>query len=140
MEDFFKPKIVYGQFQDSAEYAFAESGVFLSSNEYLMLCPHYNAKCLVAFLNSGIIEWLLMHITGNLGGNAKIGQKSNFIKLSIPILSLDEQNMFATLVDKYLCSNQEEKKILEKTISNSILNFYGFSEEEKCIIESQQSQ
>ena len=41
-EDFGKPKIVYGQFQDSVEYCFAESGVYLSSNEYLLLCPNYS--------------------------------------------------------------------------------------------------
>ena len=74
-DDFFKPKIVYGQFQDGAEYSFAEEGVFLSSNEYMLISKNYSSKCLLAFLNCKTSEWLLGNITGNLGGNAKIGQK-----------------------------------------------------------------
>ena len=93
-EDFFQPKIVYGQFQDGAEYAFAESGVFLSSNEYMLITHHYSSKCLLAFLNSKVSEWLLGQITGNLGCNAKIGQKSNFLKLSIAQLNVERQKVF----------------------------------------------
>ena len=33
-EDFFQPKIVYGQFQDGAEYSFAEPGILLSSTTF----------------------------------------------------------------------------------------------------------
>ena len=75
LEDFFLPKIVYGQFQDGAEYSFAESGVFLSSNEYMLITHHYSSKCLLAFLNSKASEWLLGQITGNLGCNEPYGQR-----------------------------------------------------------------
>lgn len=136
MEDFFRPKIVYGQFQDGAEYSFAEPGIFLSSNEYLLIVREYSAKCLLAFLNSKVSEWLLSKITGNLGDNAKIGQKSNFLKLSVAILSQDEQRFFEGKVDELL-SNPDSQKNIETDIDKAIYRVYGLLIDEIQFIESQ---
>lgn len=135
-EDFNRPKIVYGQFQDNAEYSFAESGIFLSSNEYLLITKNYSSKCLLAFLNSKVSEWYLSIITGNLGGNAKIGQKSNFLKLVVAVLPLSTQQYFEQQVDKILSTPNIASKI-EKEINVVIYDIYGFSENEIQIIESQ---
>ena len=135
-EDFFQPKIVYGQFQDGAEYSFAESGIFLSSNEYMLITHNYSAKCLLAFLNSKASEWLLGQITGNLGRNAKIGQKSNFLKLSIAVLSEEHQHRFEEYVDCIL-ADRTESAPYEALIDNEIYKVYGLSDEEICLIESQ---
>ena len=139
LEDFNKPKIVYGQFQDGAEYSFAEPGIFLSSNEYMLIVQNYSSKCLLAFLNSKPSEWLLSKITGNLGGNSKIGQKSNFLKLSIAILDKEQQQIFEKLVDEILLS-KVDSPTLDLLINNKIYEIYGFSKEESDLIESQQSQ
>ena len=136
LEDFFRPKIVYGQFQDGAEYSFAEPGIFLSSNEYLLIVREYSAKCLLAFLNSKVSEWLLSKITGNLGDNAKIGQKSNFLKLSVAILSQDEQRFFEGKVDELL-SNPDSQKNIETDIDKAIYRVYGLLIDEIQFIESQ---
>ena len=135
-EDFFQPKIVYGQFQDGAEYSFAESGIFLSSNEYMLITHHYSAKCLLAFLNSKVSEWLLGQITGNLGCNAKIGQKSNFLKLSIAVLSDEQQHCFEEYVDSIL-ADKANSALYEALIDNDIYNVYGLTDEEIRLIESQ---
>lgn len=138
-EDFFKPKIVYGQFQDGAEYSFAEPGIFLSSNEYMLIVKNYSAKCLLAFLNSKASEWLLGMITGSLGGNSKIGQKSNFLKLSIAILNEEQQLLFERFVDKILTS-KANLSTWESSINNKIYEIYGLSKEERDLIESQYNQ
>ena len=137
-DDFFKPKIVYGQFQDGAEYSFAEAGVFLSSNEYMLITHDYSSKCLLAFLNCKTSEWLLGHITGNLGGNAKIGQKSNFLKLSVAQLPKKEQAEFDVAVDKILQARKshQDTAILECQIDKAVYKIYGFSEAEINEIES----
>lgn len=109
---------MYGQFQDDAEYAFAEGEIYASSNEYILICHHYSAKYLLAFLNSSVVKWLLGKITGNLGGNAKIGQKSNFIKPSIPILLTTEQKKFDRLVYSILSYKQQQFSTLD--IENEI--------------------
>ena len=136
LEDFFQPKIVYGQFQDGAEYSFAESGVFLSSNEYMLITQHYSSKCLLAFLNSKVSEWLLGQITGNLGCNAKIGQKSNFLKLSIAQLNAERQKLFEGYVDSLLV-NIEDAKNYEALIDREIYKVYGLTVDEIKVIESQ---
>lgn len=131
-DDFFKPKIVYGQFQDGAEYAFAEAGVFLSSNEYMLITHNYSSKTLLAFLNSKTSEWLLGNITGNLGGNAKIGQKSNFLKLSIAQLSEKQQKEFDSIVDQILEKKKQHQDTteLEYLIDCKIYKLYNFTEAE----------
>ncbi len=136
MDDFFKPKIVYGQFQDGAEYSFAESGIFLSSNEYILITRNYSEKCLLAFLNSKVSEWLLGKITSSLGCNAKIGQKSNFLKLSIAILSKEYQLLFEKYVDAIL-ANRTNSIANEILIDNEIYRIYGLTDEEINLIESQ---
>ena len=135
LEDFFQPKIVYGQFQDGAEYSFAEPGILLSSNEYMLITHHYSAKCLLAFLNSKPSEWLLGNITGNLGNNAKIGQKSNFLKLSVAILSNEQQLVFERYVDNILVDKANSKQY-ESLIDKLIYDVYGFTKEEEELIES----
>ena len=135
-EDFFQPKIVYGQFQDGAEYSFAESGVFLSSNEYMLITHNYSSKSLLAFLNSKVSEWLLGQITGNLGCNAKIGQKSNFLKLSVAQLNVEGQKVFEDYVDSIL-GHREDAKKYEALIDREIYKVYRLTEDEIKIIESQ---
>ena len=137
-DDFFKSKIVYGQFQDGAEYSFAEEGVFLSSNEYMLISKNYSSKCLLAFLNCKTSEWLLGNITGNLGGNAKIGQKSNFMKLSVAKLEVKEQKSFDQIVDQILLNKKKgvSTSELELEIDKKIYSIYGFTDLEIKEIES----
>ena len=139
-----RPKIVYGQFQNGAEYSFAQSGVFLSSNEYIMTVKDYPPKCLLAFLNCKAMEWLLGNLTGNLGGNSKIGQKSNFLKLSIPILPHEMQKDFDNLVDSILSARKDKDIHLsvsyEQIIDKRIYEIIGLTNEEIQIIESQHIQ
>ena len=137
-DDFFKPKIVYGQFQDGAEYSFAEEGIFLSSNEYMLISNNYSSKCLLAFLNCKVSEWLLGNITGNLGGNAKIGQKSNFMKLSVAQLSPTEQKTFDKLVDEIISMKKRnlDSSSIESVIDHKIYKIYGLNDTEINEIES----
>lgn len=102
----------------------------------MLITHHYSAKCLLAFLNSKVSEWLLGQITGNLGCNAKIGQKSNFLKLSIAILSEEQQARFEEYVDSIL-ADRAGSAPYEALIDKEIYNVYGLTNEEICLIESQ---
>ena len=87
------------------------------------------------------MEWLLGNLTGNLGGNSKIGQKSNFLKLSIPILSHEMQKDFDNLVDSILSARKNKDIHLsvsyEQIIDKRIYEIIGLTNEEIQIIESQ---
>lgn len=104
----------------------------------MLISKNYSSKCLLAFLNSKTSEWLLGNITGNLGGNAKIGQKSNFLKLSVARLTAEEQLMFDKLVDEVISQkkNGKSSQTLENEIDNKIYSIYGFTDLEIKEIES----
>lgn len=102
----------------------------------MLITPLYSAKCLLAFLNSKAQEWLLGQITGALGGNAKIGQKSNFLKLSVAVLTEEQQHHFEEYVDAIL-ANRAESVHYEALINNEIYKIYGLNENEIALIESQ---
>ena len=101
-----------------------------------MIVKNYSLKCLLAFLNSKASEWYLSKITGNLGDNAKIGQKSNFMKLVVAFLPHNEQAFFDVKVKQILLSPEHSERI-EADIDTAIYKIYGLSGEEIQFIESQ---
>ena len=98
----------------------------------MLITHNYSSKTLLAFLNCKTSEWLLGNITGNLGGNAKIGQKSNFLKLSIAQLSEEQQKEFDKLVDEILQKKKQHQDTeeLEKQIDRKVYKVYNFTEQE----------
>ena len=104
----------------------------------MLITHNYSAKCLLAFLNCKASEWLLGNITGNLGGNAKIGQKSNFLKLSVAQLSENDQRWFDLIIDEVLSKKKigEDTTDDEREIDNAIYSIYGLNEIEVNKIES----
>jgi hypothetical protein len=142
--EFEKEKVVYGQFQDYAEYALAGKGIFLSSNEY-MIGGNYNKKYFLAVLNSKLIQWYLRNITGVMGEKLKIGQKSNFIKIPIPVIDSSNQHIVSqieSLVDKILdakkTNHAADTTAWEKEIDQLVYKLYELTDEEIAIVESRQ--
>ena len=139
--EFEKEKVVYGQFQDYAEYALAGKGIFLSSNEY-MIGGNYNKKYFLAVLNSKLIQWYLRNITGVMGEKLKIGQKSNFIKIPIPVIDSSNQltvSQIESLVDNILdakkTNHAADTTPWEKEIDQLVYKLYELTDEEIRIIE-----
>jgi len=142
--EFEKEKVVYGQFQDYAEYALAGKGIFLSSNEY-MIGGNYNKKYFLAVLNSKLIQWYLRNITGVMGEKLKIGQKSNFIKIPIPVIDSSNQltvSQIESLVDNILdakkTNHAADTTPWEKEIDQLVYKLYELTDEEIKIVESRQ--
>ena len=141
--EFEKEKVVYGQFQDYAEYALAGKGIFLSSNEY-MIGGNYNKKYFLAVLNSKLIQWYLRNITGVMGEKLKIGQKSNFIKIPIPVIDSSNQHIVSqieSLVDKILAAKKTnhaaDTTAWEKEIDQLVYQLYELTDEEIAIVEKE---
>jgi len=133
--------VVYGQFQDAAEYSYCEAGIYLSSNEY-MIGGSYKRKYFLGLLNSKLIEWYLNKITGVLGLGMKIGQKSNFEKIPLPPITPTNQpiaKQIESLVDKTLAAKKEspqaDTKNFEEEIDQLVYKLYNLTHEEIKIIE-----
>lgn len=139
--EFEKERVVYGQFQDAAEYCYCEAGIYLSSNEY-MIGGNYNRKYFLGILNSKLIEWYLLTITGKLGNDLKIGQKSNFQKIPIPDINSNNKfivKQIENLVTKIIVVKKSNPKtdtsIWEREIDNLVYSLYELTDEEIRIIE-----
>ena len=142
MDDFSKQKIVYGQFQDSAEYAYSDKEIFLSSNEYMIVgSPHM--KFLLGVMHSSIFNWYLRNFTNSLGNSAKIAQKSNFFKVPVVMPNKDNMQMIMkieNLVDINIESANANKilqyKENESKIEKILCSLYQISEQELVFIRS----
>ena len=141
-DDFSKQKIVYGQFQDSAEYAYSDKEIFLSSNEYMIVgSPHM--KFLLGVMHSSIFNWYLRNFTNSLGNSAKIAQKSNFFKVPVVMPNKDNMQMIMkieNLVDINIESANANKilqyKENESKIEKILCSLYQISEQELVFIRS----
>ncbi len=120
--EFEKEKVVYGQFQESSEYSYCEGGIYLSSNEY-MIGGSYSRKYFLGLLNSKLLEWYLHRITGTLGDNLKIGQKSNFEKIPLPPITPSNAHIvqqIEALVDQILTAKKQNPKADTTQIEHQI--------------------
>ena len=98
--DFYRQKIVYGQFR-RGEFAFDENQCMLSSNEYFICSNTENLKLLLAFLNSKLCYFYGTTMMNNLGGATTIAQKDIFIKTPIPQkIDTDFENQINKLLNE----------------------------------------
>ena len=126
IEDFSKPKIIYGQFR-KGDFSFDNEKHFLSSNEYFIVSECCNLKTLLAFLNSKIIYTYGCMIMNNLGGATTIAQKDIFLRIPIPI-KID--NKYEKAIEDLIDNKKYE------AIEEVIYKIYNLTKEEISFIEN----
>ncbi len=106
--DFEKPKIVWLEISDRANYAYDESGMFLTNSAYFMTGD--NLKYILAVLNSTISDYFFFQETAKIAGGRKRYTKQYVEKVPIPELSPSEQEPFVKIVDYILhIRNQKDQ-------------------------------
>ena len=126
IEDFSKPKIIYGQFR-KGDFSFDNEKHFLSSNEYFIVSECCNLKILLAFLNSKIIYTYGYMIMNNLGGATTIAQKDIFLRIPIPT-KID--NKYEKAIEDLINNKKYE------AIEEIIYKIYNLAKEEISFIEN----
>ena len=135
MNDFFKPKIVWGNLCLSAQFAFAEEGFFINAPSPMIVPGN---KYILAVLNSRLGDWYIRQL-GVTRNGGYFEYKPMFIEqLPIPTLSGEDQAVFVSLIDKILLSkaNNEDSSGYESEIDNLVYKLYGLSEEEIMFIKN----
>ena len=133
--DFFKPKIVWGNLCLSAQFAFAEEGFFINAPSPMIVPGN---KYILAVLNSRLGDWYIRQL-GVTRNGGYFEYKPMFIEqLPIPTLSGEDQAVFVSLIDKILLSkaNNEDSSGYESEIDNLVYKLYGLSEEEIMFIKN----
>jgi adenine-specific DNA-methyltransferase len=111
--EFDKPKIVWIEISDRANYAYDESGMFLTNSAYFITGKHL--KYLLAVLNSKVADYYFSQITATIAGGRKRYTGQYVERVPVPHIPDNEEEPFNKIVDYILYlkkneSNQEARQ------------------------------
>jgi len=109
LEEFDKPKIVWIEISDKANFTYDKNGYFLTNSAYFL--SGENLKYILAILNSSVSDYYFFQITAKIAGGRKRYTKQYVEQIPIPQIAKEEQIPFEILVDYIIFSkslNQDE--------------------------------
>ncbi len=139
LEDFKKPKIVWGEISDKPKFAFDDKGFYAEATTFLMTGE--KLKFLLAILNSKVSEWYfnLIGTTTGMGTNRWKKYKIELLPIKVP--NEDEEIEIVNIVDKILSLKSldpiADTTSLEAEIDRMVYDLYGLTEEERKIVEGE---
>ena len=134
--EFSKPKIVWIEISDRANYAYDETGKFLTNSAYFI--SGKDLKYILAILNSNVADYYFSQITATIAGGRKRYTKQYVEQIPIPMASIEEQLEIEKLTD-YLISlksfneNQEARNAFNhfENILNAVVYELYFEDQVK---------
>jgi hypothetical protein len=136
LEDFNKPKIIWGELSDKAKFTYDESGVFL--NNTMLLMTGVNLKYILSLLNSMLAQWYFEQITTSSGMGTNRWLKYKIEQFPIKVISDEKINQFEILVNQILEGKKtdQDTAALEHQIDVMVYHLYALSYEEACVIDN----
>ena len=129
--DFAKEKIVWGNLNDEAKFAYAPGGTFVSAPS-TMLTPY--SPFLLALLNSSLVDWYFRLIAVERDGGYYEYKPMFIERLPIPKLSAAKQRPLVRLVEGIMKAKaadaQADTREAEAEIDRLVYGLYGLTEEE----------
>jgi adenine-specific DNA-methyltransferase len=98
--EFDEPKIVWIEISDRANYAYDESGMFLTNSAYFMTGKHL--KYILAVLNSKVADYYFFQITATIAGGRKRYTGQYVGRVPVPQIAEKEEEPFNKVVDYIL--------------------------------------
>ncbi len=129
-EDFFRPKIVWGEISDNANFVLDESGKYFINNKCYLLSGS-KLEYLVCFLNSPLSEHLFSKIATTTGVGTLQWSKFTIGQLFVPTITDKQEKEFLLSL-----SELKAKKIDITSINSQIYRICGLSHDEIVFIES----
>ena len=127
-EDFFSPKIVWGEISDKSKFAYDEGNLFVEATSFLLTGE--KLKYLLALMNSKLLEWCFNQIGTGTGMGTNRWKKYTIGLLPIKVPTKAEEIQIENLVNLLLKNPSGfDQKISEK-IDNIIYQMYNLSSEE----------
>ncbi len=109
INDFSKPKIVWGLISGNWDFAFDNVGYFLTSASFFLTSNSINIKFILALLNSKLYRYYFIQVGEYTAGGAFVLKKISIEKFIIPTVNEKEHKPFIALVDKILTAKQQGK-------------------------------
>jgi len=138
LEDFEKPKIVWGEISDKPKFAFDDKGFYAEATTFLMTGE--KLKFLLAVLNSKVSEWYfnLIGTTTGMGTNRWKKYKIELLPVKEPSKSelLEIENIVDKILDLKNKDSSADTTELENQIDILIYWLYGLTDAEIAIVEN----
>ena len=134
LEDFSKPKIVWGEISDRSKFAYESDGLCVpEATTFLMIGK--DLPYLLCMLNSPLAEWFFSKVGTTTGVGTVRWKKYTILELLIPRPSKNTLNTTERLVDDYINSRINKEMLQDKANSLIYINV-GLNDEEIEYIES----
>ncbi|HSH64632.1 MAG TPA: TaqI-like C-terminal specificity domain-containing protein [Bacteroidia bacterium] len=131
--EFEKPKIIWIEISDKANYAYDENGMYLTNSAYFMSGKHL--KYILAILNSKVADYYFFQITATIAGGRKRYTKQYVEQVPVPQISEEAQQPFIKMVDYILFlrkfPDSQEARVASsyfETVMNAMVYELYFSE------------
>ena len=123
--EFDKPKIIWIEISDRANYTYDDKGMYLTNSAYFLTCntDKFSLKYLLAILNSQLSDYYFSQFTAKIAGGRMRYTKQYVEHVIIPEIDKEAQQPFITLVDYVLFIKKMENAI-SNTISNNLITQY----------------
>jgi hypothetical protein len=130
IDEFKKPKIVWIEISDRANYAYDENSFYLTNSAYFLTGK--SLKYLLAVLNSSVADYYFFQITAKIAGGRKRYTKQYVEKVPIPVISKGEQKPFELVVDYVInakaLSNDLVFSFYEQLLDSMVFELYFSSQ------------
>ena len=134
LEDFNKPKIVWGEISDRSKFAYESEGKYVpEATTFLMVGSHL--PYLFCVLNSPLSEWFFSKVGTTTGVGTVRWKKYTIQQLLLPRASDIQQDIFSELVAKYITGNIPIE-VFTKKVNTEIYNLVGLNETEIDYVEN----
>ena len=139
IEDFMKPKIIWGELSDKAKFTYDENSYFLDATVFLMTGD--NLKYILSIFNSTLAQWYFEQIATSSGMGTNRWKKYKIEQFPIKVVSESMMESFESKVDIILNSKKENisSESVEREIDVMVYHLYELSYEEALIIDSELS-
>ena len=104
--EFDEPKIVWIEISDRANYAYDETGMFLTNSAYFMTGKHL--KYILAVLNSKVADYYFFQITATIAGGRKRYTGQYVERVPVPQIPEKDEEPFNKIVDYILLLKENE--------------------------------
>jgi len=131
-KEFEKPKIVWIEISDKANYTFDSEGYYLTNSAYFI--SGENLKYLVSVLNSSVSDYYFFQITAKIAGGRKRYTKQYVEQVPIPVITKQQQLPYEKLVEYVILAKSKADDIVFKffeSLLDSIVFELYFPEEIK---------
>lgn len=137
LQDFEKPKIIWGEISDKPKFAYDDSNLIAEATTFLMTGE--KLKYLLGILNSKVSEWYFNQISTTTGMGTNRWKKYKIELLPIRLSDHTFERKIVAKVDEILKARKMNPEIdtiaFENKIDKLVYQLYGLTEEEIKIIE-----